>query len=103
MPEDRERLKVPDEAGVLVSVVVPGGPAERAGLVVDDVILAFEGETLPSPDRLRWVASLAGVGKLVTLRVARGGRLFDLQVKLDALPERAPPQIPLEPDDDSFP
>jgi serine protease Do len=99
MPEDRERLKLPEEAGVLVSVVVPGGPAEKAGLVVDDVILSFQGETLRGPDRLRWVASLAGVGKTVTLRVARGGRLFDLQVKLEALPER-PSAAPLEPPDD---
>jgi serine protease Do len=99
MPEDRERLKLPDQSGVLVSVVVPGGPAEKAGLIVDDVILSFQGEALLSPDRLRWVASLAGVGKSVTLRVARGGRLFDLQVKLEALPER-PSSIPLEPPDD---
>ena len=99
MPEDRERLKLPEEAGVLVSVVVPGGPAEKAGLMVDDVILSFQGETMLSPDRLRWVASLAGVGKTVTLRVARGGRLFDLQVKLEALPER-PSAAPLEPPDD---
>jgi serine protease Do len=99
MPEDRERLKVPEQAGVLVSVIVPGGPAEKAGLMVDDVILSFQGEALPSPDRLRWVASLAGVGKTITLRVARGTRLFDLQVKLEALPER--PSTPqLEPPDD---
>ena len=103
MPEDRERLRLNDEPGVLVTVVVPGGPAEKAGLMVDDVILSFQGEALPSPDRLRWVASLAGVGKTVTLRVARGGRMFDLQVKLDALPERATPAAPLEPDDDGFP
>ena len=100
MPEDRERLKLPEESGVLVTVVVPGGPAEKAGLVVDDVILSFQGEALPSPDRLRWVASLAGVGKTVTLRVARGGRLFDLQVKLDALPERPSKAPALEPPED---
>jgi serine protease Do len=104
MPEDRERLKLPEESGVLVSVVVPGGPADKAGLMVDDVILSFQGEALPSPDRLRWVASLAGVGKTVTLRVARGGRLFDLQLKLDALPERpAASQQPLEAPDEDFP
>jgi serine protease Do len=103
MPEDRERLKLPEESGVLVTVVVPGGPADKAGLVVDDVILSFQGEALPSPDRLRWVASLAGVGKTVTLRVARGGRLFDLQVKLDALPERPTSAAPLEPPEEDFP
>jgi serine protease Do len=100
MPEDRERLKLTEESGVLVSVVVPGGPAEKAGLMVDDVILSFQGEALPNADRLRWVASLAGVGKTVTLRVVRGGRTFDLQLKLEALPERASRPVPLEPDDE---
>jgi len=91
--EDVERLKLSDENGALVRVVVPGGPADRAGLQVDDVIQAFEGETLTGPERLRWVASLAGVGKPVTLRVARGGRTFDLKVTLVELPgDSAPTQ-----------
>ena len=89
LTEDVERLKLSDEAGALVRVVVPGGPADRAGLQVDDVIQAFEGESLTGPERLRWVASLAGVGKPVTLRVARGGRIFDLKVTLVELPEEA--------------
>ncbi len=103
MPEDRERLKLPEESGVLVTVVVPGGPAQKAGLMVDDVLLSFQGEALTSPDRLRWLASLAGVGKTVTLRVSREGRLFDLQLKLEALPERAGSAAPLEAPEDDFP
>jgi serine protease Do len=89
LPDDLERLKLSDENGALVRVIVPGGPADRAGLQVDDVIQAFEGEALTGPERLRWVASLAGVGKPVTLRVVRGGRTFDLKVTLVELPEEA--------------
>jgi serine protease Do len=89
LPEDMERLKLSDENGALVRVVVPGGPADRAGLQVDDVIQAFDGEALTGPERLRWVASLAGVGKPATLRVVRGGRTFDLKVTLVELPEEA--------------
>ena len=89
LPEDMERLKLSDENGALVRVIVPGGPADRAGLQVDDVIQAFEGEALTGPERLRWVASLAGVGKPATLRVVRGGRTFDLKVTLVELPEEA--------------
>jgi serine protease Do len=88
LPEDMARLKLSDENGALVRVVVPGGPGDRAGLQPDDVILAFENEPVPGPERLRWIASLAGVGKQVTLRVARGGRIFDLKVKLDELAEQ---------------
>jgi len=94
LPEDLERLKLSDENGALVRVIVPGGPADRAGLQVDDVIQAFDGEALTGPERLRWVASLAGVGKPATLRVVRGGRTFDLKVTLVELPDEgaAPPE-----------
>ncbi|HKO53447.1 MAG TPA: trypsin-like peptidase domain-containing protein [Polyangiaceae bacterium] len=87
LPDDLERLKLSDENGALVRVIVPGGPADRAGLQIDDVIQAFEGEALTGPERLRWVASLAGVGKPVTLRVVRGGRTFDLKLTLVELPD----------------
>ena len=97
LPDDMERLKLTDENGALVRVIVPGGPADRAGLQVDDVIQAFEGEALTGPERLRWVASLAGVGKPATLRVARGGRTFDLKVTLVELPDEAS----APPDDDA--
>ena len=89
LPEDLDRLKLSDENGALVRVIVPGGPADRAGLQVDDVIQAFDGEALTGPERLRWVASLAGVGKPATLRVVRGGRTFDLKVTLVELPDEA--------------
>jgi serine protease Do len=89
LPEDRERLKLTDELGALVRVVIPGGPADRAGLRVDDTITAFENDPLPGPERLRWLASLAGVGRAVTLRVVRGDRTFDLKVQLSELPEEA--------------
>ena len=68
--------------------VIPGGPADRAGLKTDDVIVAFNGEHVPGSERLRWLASLAGVGKEVTLRVIRGKRTFDLKLVLGELNPR---------------
>ncbi len=53
-------------------------------------MLAVDGRAIADADELRWVASLAGVGKLVTLRVQRGDRAFDLRVTLGALPEPSP-------------
>ena len=44
--------------GALVESVVPGGPAERAGLRTGDLIVAFEGERVEYPEQLaRWVAA----------------------------------------------
>lgn len=91
--EDVERLSLPRRGGALVRHVIPGGPAAAAGLRPDDVIVAFEGVEVISPEKLRWQASLAGVGRVVTLRIARDGKLRDVQVKLAELPE-ARPQLP---------
>lgn len=87
--EDTLRLGLGDGAGALVRSVVPGGPADKAGVQVDDVITAFEGEPVPGPEKLRWSASLAGVGKAVTVRINRGKRNLDLKVTLAELPDQA--------------
>jgi serine protease Do len=99
LSEDVTRLSLRDRSGVLVRTVVTGGPADRAGLRPDDVIVAFDGEIMASPEKLRWVASLAGVGRLVTLRVIRGDRTFDLKMKLGELPEQASPPREEEPEE----
>jgi serine protease Do len=84
--QDVTRLRLPAEAGALLRVIVPGGPADRAGLQPDDVIVGFGTDPIVSPERLRWVASLAGVGKKVPIRVLRDGRAFDITVELQELP-----------------
>jgi serine protease Do len=94
-PDDAKRLSLPNPSGALLRVVIPGGPADRAGLRPDDVVVALEGQAIPGPDRLRWLTSLAGVGRTVTLRVIRAGRTFDLSVRLEELsrePERPGPE-----------
>jgi serine protease Do len=92
LPDDVARLGLAVANGALVRMVVPGGPADVAGLKVDDVIMEFDGKTITGPERLRWVASLAGVGNEVSVKAARGSRLFELKVKLIALPTA--PQMP---------
>ncbi|WP_437575658.1 S1C family serine protease [Sorangium sp. So ce887] len=81
------RLKRPDRKGAWVKTVVPGGPADRAGIAPDDVIVGFEGQPISDPNELRWMASIAGVNKVVTLRVARLERVFDVRLTLGELPE----------------
>ena len=45
-------------------------------------------EAVDREDRVRWLASVAGVGRQVTLRVEREGKLFDQKVTLGQLPDR---------------
>jgi serine protease Do len=102
--EDLSRLKLSDDNGTLIEAVEPGGPAQRAGLLAGDVILAFDGRPMDRSSLLQWVASTTGVGKTVTLRVSRDGKPFDIKVMLGQLPEsgiprqRAAPVAPAAPD-----
>jgi serine protease Do len=86
-PEDRAALKLASEQGAVIEGVEPGGPADRAHLAPGDVIMAFDGTPLVPGSLLRWLASTAGVGKVVTLRVSRYGKLFDADVTLGQLAE----------------
>ncbi len=99
--EDSTRLGLGDATGALVRSVLPAGPADKAGVQIDDVITAFEGEPVPGPEKLRWVASLAGVGKAVTLRITRGKRTLELKVVLNELPDQE--NSAEEPDPDPAP
>jgi serine protease Do len=86
------RLKRPDRKGAWVKSVIPGGPADRAGVSPDDVVVGFEGKSISDPNELRWLASIAGVNKVAMIRIARGERVFDLKVTLGELQQ---------PDDDA--
>jgi serine protease Do len=80
------RLKRPDRKGAWIKMVQPGGGADRAGLQAEDIILSFDGKVVSDPNQLRWLASLAGVGRTVTVRVQRLDKVFDVRVTLGPLP-----------------
>jgi serine protease Do len=90
--EDRQALGMNDEKlqGAVIEAVVAGGPANRAGLEAGDVILVFDGTPVERASQLQWLASTAGVGRQVVVRVERQGKTFDLKVTLGKLPEQTP-------------
>ena len=49
----------------------------------------FEGQPIERSTQLQWLASTAGVGRPVTLRVQRATKPFDVKVKLGSLAEQA--------------
>jgi serine protease Do len=86
--EDRQALKLAAGekiSGAVVEDVALRGPAARAGLEPGDVIVAFDGQPIERSAQLQWLASTAGVGRSATLRVRRGGKLFDISLTLGRL------------------
>jgi len=71
-----------EEAGVLVGMLRPGGPAEGAGLMVGDLIVELAG--LPVEDVESYMDALAElqVGQRVVVKVRRGDGVHEFAVVL---------------------
>lgn len=68
--------------GVLVSEVRSGGPADKAGIKVDDIILGLNGQPVKDgDDMVNRVADLP-IGTQVTLNCDRNGKKMDFKVTI---------------------
>jgi S1-C subfamily serine protease len=76
------------EHGLLVVGVVPDGPAARAGMLVGDVMLTLDGNSIESPEQLMDLLMSAGAGKIMKTQVIRGGTLADATVTVGERPAR---------------
>jgi S1-C subfamily serine protease len=70
------------EEGLLVVAVTPDAPAARAGILVGDVILAADEQTIGSPEELLDWLTGDRVGKAATLRLVRGGKPTEVSVTI---------------------
>jgi putative serine protease PepD len=73
--------------GAQVQSVIPGGPADRAGLQKDDVIKAVDGQAIKDPSDLSGAIAVKKPGDTVTLRIERNGLTQELDVKLGTRPK----------------
>jgi serine protease Do len=73
-------LGVPADQGVVVTNVVDGGPAERAGMRRGDVILEVNRQPVKQPDDVKNAISKMKQGDMVLLRVRRGDQAVFLAV-----------------------
>jgi S1-C subfamily serine protease len=66
--------------GLLVVSVKPGSPADAAGVLVGDILLALDEHQLASPEELLDLLVGDRVGRVATLQVIRGGRTIPVPV-----------------------
>ena len=86
-PDIAEGLGLDRPQGVLVTEIVPNGPAEDAGLQIGDLILSVGDKAVDSPDAFGYRFATAGLGETVSLTVRRQGREIKLSLKAMAAPE----------------
>ena len=73
--------------GALVAQVLPGSPAETAGLRAGDIILSFNGKDIPTSSNLPPMVGVTKAGTEAKLQVLRLGEITDMMVMLEELPD----------------
>ena len=74
---------------LLVVAVTNGSPAAGAGVLVGDVMLAFDGKPVESPEDLLDLLVGDRVGRTVPLRILRGRESVDLNVAVGERPSQS--------------
>ena len=72
--------------GALVNRVEKGGPAQKAGIEVSDVILKFASEDVESSNDLPRIVGQTKPGSIVEAEVWRDGKLKTLSIKVGEIP-----------------
>jgi S1-C subfamily serine protease len=74
------KAKAKQDTGLLIVAVEPQSPADKAGLMQGDTLVALNGTTTSSLEDLYTGLRKAKVGSTQTVRVVRAGELKELQV-----------------------
>jgi S1-C subfamily serine protease len=84
-----KQLKLSGPAGVIVLSVEPGGPSERAGLLIGDILVALDGKSIQDTDDVQSVLEPGFVGKPVKATLVRGGAIAEASITVGERPRRA--------------
>jgi serine protease Do len=87
-PELAEGLHLPRDYGVIVSDVVPSGPADVAGLKIQDIIVRVDGERTGSLPLFSQRLYMHGSGEHARLEVLRGSERLQLDIALAERPHK---------------
>jgi S1-C subfamily serine protease len=77
---ERQRGADVPEHGVVIVSVQPGSPADAAGLLVGDVLLEFDGQSIESPEDLLELLVGDRIGRAARVRVLRGGEVTEAAI-----------------------
>ncbi|WP_445370480.1 DegQ family serine endoprotease [Methylomonas sp. HW2-6] len=72
--------------GALVSKVIPGGPAEKAGIQIGDIIVEFNGQVIETSGELPPRVGMTPVDEKAKVKIIRQGDKQDITVKIGLLP-----------------
>ena len=79
-PAEGEAAGLEPGIGVLVEKIEPGGPADRAGVRVNDILVRYADEPVDAPIQLAELVGFTPVGRKVSLELRRGKQSLLIEV-----------------------
>ena len=95
-PADKEALGLASTTGALIAQVVPGGPADTAGLKAYDVVVKCNSEPIKNATALKLKIGSTKPGQVVTLGVLRDGKSRDISIKVSKLGDKGDESLPAD-------
>jgi len=81
----RSKLSLANTRGVIIMSAEPGGPADAAGVLVGDTLLALDGKAIESLEDLRSFLDTTAAGKKAQAKLLSGGKLTEVTITVGAL------------------
>jgi S1-C subfamily serine protease len=79
-PDLAKQMKLPDTHGALINQVVPGSPADKAGMKVGDVIVEVNSKQVRDFPQLRTMIGILPIGEKVRVKYYRGGKPYEVSM-----------------------
>ncbi len=87
IPEDlRAKLSLRGKSGIMIVKVESGGPAERAGLLLGDILVGMGDAVVEGIEDLQAFSDSGVIGKIVKARVVRAGALREVEITIGERP-----------------
>ncbi|HEV3315311.1 MAG TPA: trypsin-like peptidase domain-containing protein [Candidatus Angelobacter sp.] len=85
LPESlRTKLNLMANEGLVVLHVEPGSPADKAGVLLGDVLFELEGKSVADTDAVQETLRQATIGKMVQAGLIRAGSVTRINIELGA-------------------
>ena len=89
IPESlKSKLAVQNSAGILILNVEKDGPAERAGVLLGDVLISLNSTAIEKVEDLQSFCASGVIGKAVNARFIRAGALIEKNIVAGERPQR---------------
>ena len=87
IPESlRTKASATNQVGIVVLSVQAGGPAEQAGILIGDIILALDDRALEDVSDMQEALAAEKIGKPVRAKIIRGGNPLDVEIIIGERP-----------------